>query len=121
MNTLFSALISVALSVLAQFVLKFGMSSLSVKEILSQPVSIKSALLILTNHFVISGLMIYALGAIVWLGVLSRWDVSKAYPLMGLGFGLTVVIGFLLGEQVTLSRIIGVILICAGVYFISRS
>jgi len=91
------------------------------KEILSQPISIKSAWLILTNHFVISGLMLYALGAIVWLGVLARWDVSKAYPMVGLGFGLTVAIGFLLGEQVTLLRIIGVILICTGVFLISRS
>jgi multidrug transporter EmrE-like cation transporter len=57
----------------------------------------------------------------VWLGVLSKWDVSKAYPLVGLGFALTVLIGLLAGEQVTLLRGIGVVLICAGVWAVSQT
>ena len=58
---------------------------------------------------------------VVWLGVLSKWDVSKAYPLVGLGFVLTVAIGFLVGEDVTLTRAMGVALICAGVFVVGRS
>ena len=41
-------------------------------------------------------------------GVLSQWDVSKAYPLVGLGFVFTVAIGWFIGEQVTSLRAIGV-------------
>lgn len=46
---------------------------------------------------------------------------SKAYPLVGLGFVFTVLVGYLLGEQVTLPRVIGVALICAGVFLVGRS
>ena len=55
------------------------------------------------------------------LGVLSKWDVSKAYPLIGLGFVFTVAMGYLLGEEVTLTRVLGVALICAGVVLVGRS
>ena len=53
--------------------------------------------------------------------MLSKWDVSKAYPLVGLGFALTLLIGWLAGEQVTLQRIGGVLLICAGVWIVGRT
>ena len=112
---------SIILSVAAQFALKSGMSSIEVKEALSQPVALRTILVILTNKFVIGGFSLYGLGAVVWLGVLSRWDVSKAYPLVGMGFGLTVIVGLLLGEQITMLRAVGVALICAGVFLVSRS
>jgi multidrug transporter EmrE-like cation transporter len=41
--------------------------------------------------------------------------------LVGLGFVFTVAIGFLVGEQVTIPRVIGVALICAGVFLVGRS
>lgn len=121
MNTLIIAMTSIILSVAAQFALKSGMSSIEVKEALSQPAALRTIFVILTNKFVIGGFLLYGLGAVVWLGVLSRWDVSKAYPLVGIGFGLTVIVGFLLGEQITMPRAVGVALICAGVFLVSRS
>jgi multidrug transporter EmrE-like cation transporter len=41
--------------------------------------------------------------------------------LEGLGFALALLVGFLIGEQVTLLRALGVLLICAGVFVISAS
>ena len=75
---------------------------------------------LLTDKSVLGGFLLYGLGAVVWLGVLSRWDVSKAYPLVGLGFAFTVAIGLMTGEHVTLSRMAGVALIRARV-FLGRS
>lgn len=46
--------------------------------------------------------------------VLSKWDVSKTYPLVGLGFVFTVAIGWIIGEQITLMRALGVAFIFAG-------
>ena len=57
----------------------------------------------------------------VWLKVLSTWDVSKAYPLVGLGFGLTVLVGMALGESITTYRVLGVLLICEGVWLVANS
>lgn len=121
MNTLFVALISIVLSVIAQFSLKVGMSSENVQEILTKPNSFGTLVTVLTEKYVFLGFLLYGLGAIIWLGVLSKWDVSKAYPLVGLGFIFTVIIGFLVGEQVTISRVIGVVLICAGVFLVGQS
>jgi multidrug transporter EmrE-like cation transporter len=121
MKTLVIAILSIMLSVMAQYSLKAGMSGEGVKAILAQPQSFRTLTAILMNQFVLGGFVLYGLGAIVWLGVLSKWDVSKAYPLVGLGFVFTVIIGFLLGEQVTLARGIGVALICAGVFLVGLS
>jgi multidrug transporter EmrE-like cation transporter len=121
MNTLFTAIVSIALSVAAQFSLKAGMSSEAVREVLAQPLTVKTILYVLMDKYVVGGFLLYGLGAIVWLGVLSKWDVSKAYPLVGLGFIFTVAIGFLVGEHVTTPRIIGVSLICAGVFLVGWS
>ena len=121
MNTLFIAILSIALSVAAQFSLKTGMSGAQVKEALAQPFTLQTVVAVLTDKFIFGGFLLYGLGAIVWLGVLSKWDVSKAYPLVGLGFALTVIVGALVGENVTLSRVMGVTLICAGVFLASRS
>lgn len=115
------ALTSIALSVAAQFTLKAGMSSASVKLALSQPVSIATVYEVFTNRFVFAGFALYGIGAVVWLGVLSRWDVSKAYPMVGIGFAMTAVVGGLMGEQLSVSRVLGVTLICAGVLLVGRS
>jgi multidrug transporter EmrE-like cation transporter len=120
-KTLLIAIISIALSVAAQFSLKAGMSSDGVRATLAQSYSLKMLFDVLTDKYVFGGFLLYGLGAVVWLGVLSKWDVSKAYPLVGMGFVFTVAIGFLVGEQVTISRVIGVTLICVGVFLVGRS
>ena len=121
MRTLIVAIISILLSVAAQFSLKAGMSSLEVREALGHPTALSTVYTVLTNKFVFGGFLLYGLGAVVWLAVLSKWDVSKAYPLVGLGFAITVLVGFVLGEQVGLLRIMGVLLICCGVFIVSRT
>lgn len=121
MNPLIIAIVSIAMSVAAQFSLKAGMSGPEVKMVLAQPLGLRSLIAILTDKYVLLGFLLYGLGAIVWLGVLSKWDVSKAYPLVGLGFVLTAGIGFMIGEGVTPGRLAGVALICAGVFLVGRS
>lgn len=121
MNIFAIALFSIALSVMAQFALKAGMSSVEVKEIMAQPLVLRTLMAVLANSYVFFGFFLYGLGAAVWLGVLSKWDVSKAYPLVGLGFAITVAVDIVLGEQVTLMRAAGVVLICSGVFLVARS
>lgn len=121
MKILLAALVSILLSVGAQFTLKAGMSSDSVRLALAQPLALRSAWDILSNGLVIYGFALYALGAVVWLVVLAQWDVSKAYPLVGLGFVFTLVVGLMQGEQIGVARAAGVLLIVLGVFLVSRS
>jgi len=121
MRTFVIAILSITLSVFAQFSLKIGLSKEGVKTLLAQPLSFMTLFYIILDKYVLGGFLLYGLGAIVWLSVLSRWDVSKAYPLVGIGFMFTIVIGFMVGEEVTLIRILGVVLICVGVLLVARS
>lgn len=121
MPTLVSALLSIAISVSAQFCLKNGMSSPDVKEAMAQAPSLSMVLGVLTNRYVLGGFVLYGLGSMIWLTVLAKWDVSKSYPMVGLGFILTLVVGHFMGEQVTPIRIAGALLICSGVFLIGRS
>jgi drug/metabolite transporter (DMT)-like permease len=115
------AVASIAISVLAQFSLRAGMSSASVRAALAQSEVLHSVIAIASNKFVLLGFLLYGVGAIVWLAVLTHWEVSKAYPLVGLGFVLAIAIGFFAGEQVSLVRIAGALLICVGVFLVSRT
>lgn len=121
MKILAIAILSIALSVAAQFTLKAGMSAAGVKEAMAQPGLLRMLITVFTNPYILGGFTLYGLGAVVWLKVLSQWDVSKAYPLVGLGFVFTVVIGFLMGEDTGILRIVGVSLICAGVFLVGWS
>ena len=121
MNVFLLAVTSIVMSVAAQFALKAGMTE--IKSGLSPVGSagLQSLVPFLTNKWLILGFALYGLGAIVWLSVLAKWDVSKAYPLVGLGFLLSVAVGFALGETVTLLRALGVLLIVAGVFIVALS
>ena len=61
-----------------------------------------------------------ALGALAWLGVLYRMEVSKAFPFLSLGFVMVVLVARLcLQEVVPPARWLGVVLIVGGVVLIA--
>ena len=121
MKTFLAATLSIALSVAAQFTLKSGMVDVNAQKTATEFYSPKALFSVLTNVYVIFGFLLYGLGALVWLGVLSKWDVSKAYPLVGIGFVFTAVIGFYVGEEINIYRLVGVLLICVGIVFVGKS
>jgi multidrug transporter EmrE-like cation transporter len=68
------------------------------------------------------GLVLYGASAVLWLWVLSRLDVSLAYPLVSLGFVVTFVLGvWWLGEPFSWARLAGCALIVAGVVVLARA
>lgn len=122
-NPLIVALASIFLSALAQVALKIGMS-----HALAAPTERATAPLwrLVASGFgqpaLLLGLAMYAAGALLWLYVLARWDVSKAYPLVGLGFVLTLLVGVaFLGERLSWERALGCLLVCGGLVLIVRS
>ena len=118
-STFVSILTSVSLSVIAQILLKHGMSSPSVQLAMKADLP-RSVLVISTNLSVIAGFVSYASSAAVWLFVLSKIDVSRAYPFVGLGFIGTMLFAHLfLNEPITTGKIIGTVLVAAGIWCIS--
>ena len=113
---------SVSLSALAQIVLKLGMSSSAVVRALQDEPAFGVVVAIATDWRVLGGLTLYFASAAAWLFVLARMQVSAAYPFVGLGFVLTMVLGWwLLGDSLSATRLVGTLLVAAGVVLIARS
>lgn len=73
------------------------------------------------NPVVIVALCIYACTTGLWLYILSRIPISFAYPIQALAFPIILIISSILfKESITFSKWIGVIIICIGVYFITK-
>jgi len=71
---------------------------------------------------ILGGLMCYAVSVIVWIGALSRTPVSIAYPMLSIGYVVNALAAwYLFGEALTLTRVVGIAVIIAGVYLITRS
>lgn len=109
-------LLNILLSVVGQTMTKIGISKIG--SFTSMPIRyfILRAFL---SPLVLAGLFLYLISAIVWFMVLSKVDLSVAYPTLSLGYILIVIISyFYLGESMTFFKLSGVILICLGVYML---
>jgi len=115
------AMFSICLSVTAQFSFKAGMAGSTMGQKEGDLSILKVALATLSNSYILIGFLLYGIGALVWLRVLAQAEVSKAYPLVGIGFALTAVLGWLAGEQISTLRLLGVALICLGICLVSSS
>ncbi len=114
-------LISVLTSAAGQLMLKKGMNILgSLTLNMQQLPSILWKMA--TNPFVFFGLAIYLIGTVFWLAALSRVDLSFAYPFASLSYVIMLVASWLMfNEQITLSRMLGTLVIGIGVLLIYRN
>ncbi|MCS6888381.1 MAG: EamA family transporter [Chloroflexus sp.] len=73
-----------------------------------------------TDWRVILGFALVFGGAIFWLGVISRVDLSFAYPLLALNYVIIMIPSrVLLNEPITMMRLVGAIIIVIGVIVIT--
>jgi multidrug transporter EmrE-like cation transporter len=69
-----------------------------------------------------AGMVCYAASLCVWLAALSKAPVSTAYPMLSLGYIVVAAISVLwLGETLSPAKVMGIALICVGVFLVSRS
>ena len=114
-------LFTVLTNFLSQIMLKRGMTTIERFELTPLTV-VSNVFTILFNPWVFLGLvtMVVSMGA--HLVVLSRVEISFAYPFLGLSFVLITLWGhYALHEAVTPMRVIGVLLICGGVALVAQS
>ena len=113
-------LLGVLLNAGAQLLLKAGMDRIghfafSLHNIV--PIGMKVAM----NPFIILGLGSYVISVVVWLLVLSRVDVSYAYPMLSIGYIVNAVAAYyLFGENLSLTKLAGIGVIIIGVYLVAR-
>lgn len=112
-----TAFISIFLGSIAQYYLKIAMNRITIEKSFFDVFS-----KLFSSIPLYMGLICYALSMVFWLYVLKHIELSKAYPMVSVGYIFTLFIGyFLLGESIPPIRIIGVIVICIGVFLISKS
>jgi len=107
-------------TVLGQLSLKAGM--LEVGAAPGELNSISSFLwAAFTNWKVVAGLASAVIAAVLWMGAVSRSDISFAYPFMALAIVLVLALsGVFFAEQVSLGRWVGVIIVCLGLIIAAR-
>jgi drug/metabolite transporter (DMT)-like permease len=118
---IFYILVSVVAGAAGQVLLKKGMGSMGP---LTLSVSELGNILwrIGTNPYVVIGLAIYVGGTVFWLTALSRVDLSYAYPFASLSYIVMLIASWqLFNEDITVLRLLGTLIVCVGVFIISRS
>jgi multidrug transporter EmrE-like cation transporter len=111
----------VMLNCAAQLFIKKGMMVNG--EVFVNPTSIAQSIIpMLKNIYLWFGMFCYGISVFLWMIVLSKVDVSYAYPFLSIGYVFAAIIGFLFfGELFSMVRVAGIAVICTGVWLISRS
>ncbi len=99
--------------------LKFGTNQLG-QIILSPPQIIDTLIRIFTNLWVFSGIIFFVSSMILWIKAISGMELSKAYPTVSLSYLIVFLMSVaLFHESVSLDKVLGMVLVCAGVYFLN--
>lgn len=111
--------LSMLCAVGSQLLFKSGLETIGGLEFNTELVS--QGIRLLTNWRVITGLTIYGFGWLMWMMALSRFDLSFAYPFTSLNYVLVLLLSWtLLGEPISPVRALGVVVVCLGLFIISR-
>jgi len=109
-------LLSIIIGSIAQILLKTGMNNYGK---ITPGIDM---ILAVFHPLVFTGLLMYFISATFWIIVLSKVEVSFAYPFGAINY---VIVGFLswllLNESLNSLRLLGIGIIISGVYIISKS
>lgn len=114
-------LFTVATNAAAQLMLKQGMTTLS-PSVLGQENIILKLLMIVFSPWVFFGLATFVISMASHMYVLSKVDLSFAYPFLSLAYVLVAVLAWqLFGEELGAYKIAGIAFICIGTVLIAQS
>ena len=115
-------LICVLAGAAGQILWKEGMSNLGRINGIGDLLQVKTVWDIFTNKYILLGIILYAMSVFLWLGAMSTLDVSFMYPLLSLGYIVTAILALVfIGENITLLRWAGIVVIIAGCFMITKS
>ena len=121
MHNILLILSSVILNAFAQLfirqgMLKLGKISMTIDQLWHM------ILQSITNLYIWAGMMSYAISILLWMVVLSKVNVSLAYPFLSIGYIVTTIIAyFAFGEPITVQKVMGIAIICLGVIVLTYS
>ncbi len=99
--------INIILLVTGQTLFKIGLSKVSF--------SLENIFKVIFQPYVFAGLILYVVATVIWFYVLTKVNLSVAYPIQSLCYVLAAFVGlFLFHEAIPMSRWIGIGLIVLG-------
>lgn len=114
--------ISIVLGAVGQIFLKQGMTQFGIVDGIAPLLRSQELLRLFSNKFILLGFFNYGVASLLWLVILSKIDVSKAYPFLSFGYVLTALLAsYHLKEVVPPYRWFGISLIMVGGYFLFKS
>ncbi|MEM4244896.1 MAG: EamA family transporter [Candidatus Nanoarchaeia archaeon] len=112
---------SLLLSVLGQLLLKRGMNVIGKVSLLNRKV-LSTVFRMLTNTYIIVGGIVFVASLALWLVVLSKLDVSYAYPIVSINYvAIALASKLFFKETVSKLRWVSIFIICFGVVLVSLS
>jgi len=123
MKSLLLVLTAPIIGTLGQMFLKFGMREVGEVTLLELKNNTLSTLLsMLSNPWILIAMPLYAGGFILWLIILSKFNLSFAYPFLALSFVLVPLVSLLiLDEYISIMRWVGIFVIFSGIVIIGFS
>jgi len=110
---------SVLLNCLAQVFMRKGMLVVGQVSIASL---VNHAVDMFLNLWLWGAIACYGVSILLWMIVLSRVQVSFAYPFLSIGYIVAAILGYLwMGETLDVYKISGILIICLGIIVLSRS
>jgi drug/metabolite transporter (DMT)-like permease len=108
-----------ALTVIGEILLKLGMNAVTA-QVGAFSLDPRVLWVTFTDWRVILGFALVFGGALFWLGVISRVNLSFAYPLLALNYVIILVPSrYLLGEAITPTKVVGAVIVVIGVIVIT--
>jgi drug/metabolite transporter (DMT)-like permease len=109
------------MSACAQLLLKLGMNKVESNGGLFTN-GVMSLFHAVFSPYIFSGIFIYGLSMLAWLWVLSKVDLSIAYPFIGVSFIFTLLFSIIfLHEAINIYKIIGTLMIVLGCFLVIKS
>ncbi|NCO75770.1 MAG: EamA family transporter [Cyanobacteria bacterium] len=113
--------LTILLTVYGQIVIKWQVNLAGAMPVESAD-KIGFMIRLLLNPWIMTGFASAFLAAISWMGAMSKFPISYAYPFMSLAFVIVLILSNLFfKEPITISKSIGMGLIVLGIIFGSRS
>jgi multidrug transporter EmrE-like cation transporter len=73
------------------------------------------------NPWILSGFVSAFVASLAWMAAMTRFDLGYAYPFMSLAFVIVMLFGIaFLGEAPNLPKVVGTLLVMAGLVIIAR-
>jgi drug/metabolite transporter (DMT)-like permease len=115
MNPYFYIAGTLLFTVYGQIILKWRLTGLKIVLPEGTMEKIIYMIKLMFDPFIFSGLVSAFVASMFWMGAMTKFEITQAYPFMSLAPAIVFVVGILfLGETFTIGKVVGLALIIIG-------